>query len=246
MGYYRSAPPRGGWGGGEMLGLPIVTPVNKALMIACGATWVVQFLLFHLYAGFDLSPWLGLVPVAVAHGWVWQLVTYIFLHSPTSISHILFNLLSMWMFGGDIERHWGGRKYLTYWFVCGVGAGACVAAVGAPRGVLTPTIGASGAIYGLILAYGTIFAERRILLSFLFPIKARTFAWIFFAIAFVSSFSQPGDGVSHVAHLGGMVIGWLYLKRAWQIGALWREIAWRVRRRRFKVMPPKDTDRWVH
>jgi membrane associated rhomboid family serine protease len=246
MSYYRSTPPRGGWGGGEALGLPSVTPVNKALMIACGATWAVQFLLGPVLGLFDLSPWLGLVPVAVVHGWIWQPVTYMFLHSPTSVSHILFNLLAMWMFGGDIERHWGGRKYLTYWFICGIGAGLCVTAVGAPRGVFTPTIGASGAIYGLILAYGSIFSERRILWNFLFPIKARTFAWIFFAIAFVSSFTQPGDGVSHLAHLGGMVVGWLYLNRAWRLGAFWRELSWRLRRRRFKVMPPRDNDPWVH
>lgn len=246
MSYYRGAPPRGGWGGGEALGLPSVTPVNKALMIACGAVWATQFLLGPVLGLMDLAPWLGLVPVAVAHGWLWQLVTYMFLHAPSALSHILFNLLAMWMFGGDIERLWGGRKYLSYWFICGIGAGVCVTAVGAPRGVSLPTIGASGAIYGLILAYGTIFSERRILWNFLFPIKARTFAWIFFGIAFVSSFAQPGDGVSHLAHLGGMIVGWLYLKRAWRLGAIWREIVWRVRRRRLKVMQPKDTDRWVH
>jgi membrane associated rhomboid family serine protease len=247
MNYYRSAPPRGGgFGGGESLGLPSITPVNKALMIVCGGVWVIQFILGPVLHKLDLSPWLGLVPVAVVHGWVWQLVTYMFLHAPAGISHILFNLLAMWMFGGDIERHWGGRKFLTYWLVCGIGAGVCVTAFGAPRGVTTPTVGASGAIYGLILAYGTIFAERRILWNLLFPIKARTFAWIFFAIAFVSSVTQPGDGVSHLAHLGGMVVGWLYLKRAWRVDRLYHEVAWRIRRRRFKVMPPKDTDRWVH
>jgi membrane associated rhomboid family serine protease len=211
-------------------------------MIACGVMFAVQFIV--RFWNIDLSPWLGLVPVAVVHGWVWQLATYMFLHA--NISHILFNLLAMWMFGGDVERHWGGRKYLGYWFVCGIGAGLCVTAAGAPRGIVTPTIGASGAIYGLILAYATLFAERRILWNFLFPIKARTFAWIIFAIAFVSSFQQPGDGVSHLAHLGGMVVGWLYLKRAWRVGALGQDLMWRFRRRRFKVMPKQDDDRYIH
>jgi len=241
MSYYRSNPSRGGWGG-DSFGLPVVTPVNKALMIACGVMFALQFVLGLNHI--SLSPWLGLVPVLVAQGWVWQLATYMFLHG--DISHILFNLFAIWMFGGDIERHWGGKKYLGYWFVCGIGAGICVAAVGAPRGVVIPTIGASGAIYGLILAYATLFAERRILWNFLFPIKARTFAWIVFAIAFVSSFQQPGDGVSHLAHLGGMVVGWLYLKRAWRVRALWQELVWRLRRRRFKVMPPRDEDRFIH
>jgi membrane associated rhomboid family serine protease len=245
MSYYRSAPSRGGWGGGESLGLPSVTPVNKALMIACGVVWGVQ-LLAGLLFGWDPSGVLGLVPVAVAHGWIWQLATYLFLHSPVMYSHILLNLLMMWMIGGDLERHWGGRKYLTYWLVCGVGAGACVTLAGAFRGVTTPTIGASGAIYGLLLAYGMIFAERRLLFMLLFPIKARTMAWILFGIAFISSLGPRADPVSHVAHLGGMVVGWLYLKRAWRVSELWRELVWRVRRRRFKVMPPKDTDRWIH
>ncbi|HEX4823455.1 MAG TPA: rhomboid family intramembrane serine protease [Candidatus Polarisedimenticolaceae bacterium] len=241
MSYYRSTPPRGGWSG-DSIGLPVVTPVNRNLMILCGVMFAVQLAL--RLAGIDITPLLGLVPVAVVHGWIWQLASYMFLHA--NITHILFNLLAMWMFGGDVERHWGGRKYLGYWFVCGVGAGLCVTAAGAPRHVAIPTIGASGAIYGLILAYATLFGERRILWNFLFPIKARTFAWIVFAIAFVSSLQEQGDGVSHVAHLGGMVIGWLYLKRAWRVGALWQELSWRVRRRRFKVMPPNDDDRWIH
>lgn len=245
MDYYRSTPPRGGWSGGESLGLPVVTPVNKALMIACGVVWGTQVLLW-LFGTIDLSPILGLVPVAVIQGWIWQLVTYNFLHSPVVYSHILFNLLMMWMIGSELERHWGGRKYLTYWLVCGIGAGACVTLAGAFRGVTTPTIGASGAIYGLLLAYGTIFAERRILFMLLFPIKARTMAWILFAIAFVSSLAPQTDRVSHVAHLGGMVVGWLYLKRAWRVGEFFREIVWRLRRRRFKVMPPNDNDRWTH
>ena len=243
MSYYRSSPTRGGWGGGESLGIPSVTPMNKALMIACGAVWGVQLISFRWI---DLSLFLGLVPVDVVHGFVWQLATYMFLHSPVMYSHILFNLLMMWMIGGDLERHWGARKYLTYWLVCGIGAGVCVTLAGAFRGVTTPTIGASGAIYGLILAYGMIFAERRLLFMLVFPITARTMAWILFGIAFVSNLAQASDGVSHVAHLGGMVVGWLYLKRAWRVTDLWRELVWRVKRRRFKVMPPNDSDRFTH
>ena len=247
MSYYRNAPSRGGWGGGVGLAIPPVTPVNKALMIACGIVWGVQILadlIFHV----DIARFLGLVPVAVVRGAVWQLATYEFLHAlpRVSISHILFNLLTMWMIGGDLERHWGGRKYLTYWLVCGIGAGVCVALAGGFRDVRIPTIGASGAIYGLLLAYGTIFGERVFLFMMLFPLKARTVAWILFGIAFISSLSPGTDPVSHVAHLGGMVVGWLYLKRAWRVSDLWREIVWRIRRRRFKVMPPGDQDRWIH
>lgn len=251
MSYYRSGPSRGGWSGGEAFGFPPVTPTNRALMIACGAVWVVQFVLgpvLHALgqAPIDLSPWLGLVPVLVIRGWIWQVGTYMFLHDPYSIAHVGFNLLTMWMFGGDLERFWGGRKYLTYWLICGVGAGVTVVLAGAWRGVAVPTIGASGAIYGLIVAYGTLFAERRLLWNFLFPIKARTLAWIFFALAFVSNVTQPGDGVSHIAHLGGMVVGWLTLRRAWRVGDVGRGLLDRFRKRRFKVVPPDDGDRWVH
>jgi membrane associated rhomboid family serine protease len=251
MSYYRGGSARGSYGGGAGFGFPPVTPYNKGLMLVCGGVWVLQFLLDPVservgLTPIDLSPWLGLVPVDVLHGWVWQIVTYMFLHDSRSLAHVGFNLLTMWMFGGDLERFWGGRRYLTYWFVCGIGAGLAVAASGAWRGVRIPTVGASGAIFGLIVAYGTIFAERRLLWNFLFPIKARTLAWIFFAIAFVSMIGQPGDGISHVAHLGGMVVGWLYLKRAWRVGDFARELVWRVRRRRFKVVPPNERDPWVH
>jgi membrane associated rhomboid family serine protease len=80
----------------------------------------------------------------------------------------------------------------------------------------------------------------------LFPIKARTMAWILFGIAFISNLTPQADGVSHIAHLGGMVVGWLYLKRAWRLTEVWRELVWRIRRRRFKVMPPDDSDRFLH
>jgi membrane associated rhomboid family serine protease len=109
------------------------------------------------------------------------------------------------------------------------------------------TIGASGAIYGLMIAFGTVFANRTILFMMIFPMRAKTFAWILFAIAFFSTFNARGDSVSHVAHLGGAATGWLYLKRAWRIGAFYRELRWRIRRRRFKVMPPQDPeDRWLN
>jgi hypothetical protein len=103
-----------------------------------------------------------------------------------------------------------------------------------------------GAIYGLILAYGSVFAERRILWNLLFPIKARTFAWIFFAIAFVSSVTQPGDGVSHLAHLGGMVVGWLYMKRAWRVRPALPRDRLACSTAALQGHAPKDTDRWVH
>jgi membrane associated rhomboid family serine protease len=246
MSYYRNPPYRGS---GVPFGLPAVTPVNKALMITCGVVWAVQLVVAMIPGAPDLQGWFGVVPGMTAHGAVWQPLTYMFLHSPRDPFHILFNMLVLWMFGGELERHWGGRRYLTYYLVCGVGAGLLVTlqAVlrGDPRALLTPTVGASGAIYGLILAYGVTFADRIVLFMMIFPMKARTMTWILFAIAFLSNLSQSPDGLSHIAHLGGMVVGWVYLKKAWRIGEVFREIRWKLRRRRFKVMPPND-DRWIH
>lgn len=246
MSYYRNPPSRGS---GVELGLPPVTPMNRALMIACGAVWAVQFLVSLVSDSGVLEKTLGLVPDSVASGWIWQPFTYLFLHAPNVPMHLLFNLLTLWMFGGELERHWGGRRYLTYYLVCGVGAGLLVTlqAVlrGDPRALLTPTVGASGAIYGLILAYGTLFGERMVLFWIVFPMKARTMAWILFAIAFLSNLSYSPDGVSHIAHLGGMVVGWLYLKKAWRLSELFQELRWKLKRRKFKVMPPND-DRWIH
>jgi membrane associated rhomboid family serine protease len=200
----------------------------------------------------DLESWLGLVPAMTVHGAVWQPFTYMFLHSPLDPFHILLNMLVLWMFGGELERHWGGRRYLTFYLVCGVGAALFVVAQAFVRASIAPlawgmsTIGASGAIYGIILAYGITFAERTVLFMMIFPMRARTMTWILFAIAFFSNFSQARDRLSHIAHLGGMVVGWLYLKRAWRIGDLIRDLRWKIKRRRFKVTRPGDDDRWIH
>lgn len=246
MSYYRVPPSRSS-GSGVYLGMPTVTPVNRAIMIACGVVWAIQLLVGPLLLNFDLSPIFGVVPERVIHGWLWQPFTYMFLHSPTYFNHILLNMLMLWMLGGDLERHWGGNRYLTYYVVCGVGAGLAVTGLGAWRGANLPTIGASGAVYGLLLAYGMIFSERVIYFMMIFPMRARTMTWILFGIAFLSNWSQGAGGVSHIAHLGGMVVGFLYLKRAWSLGEVYREIRWRIRRRRFKVTPPPgDQDRFIH
>jgi membrane associated rhomboid family serine protease len=219
--------------------------MNRILMIVCGAVWLLQLLL-RLLLQVDLAPWFGLVPQLVVRGFVWQPFTYLFLHSTYDLFHLLFNLLMMWMIGGELERYWGPRRYLVYFLVCGVGAGLFVVAQGLLLGMSAATIGASGAIYGLILAYGLIFSERVILFMMIFPMRARTLALVLFAVAFLSNLSRPQGGISHVAHLGGMVVGWLYLKRAWRVGDLVREIRWRIRRRRLRVMDRRDEDRWIH
>lgn len=248
MSYYRQGPFRPG-GGGVQLGLPGVTPLVRILIGVNVGVWLVQLLMRAM--GLPIEQWLGLVPALVVRGFLWQLGTYMFLHSPVSIFHLLFNMLMLWMFGGELERYWGSKAFLRYYLVCGVGAGVFATVMGfLPIGnPVSITYGASGAIFGLFIAFGIIFAERTILFMLIFPMKARTMAIIMFAVTFFYTVTQPQSGVSHVAHLGGAIVGFLYLKRAWRVGEFVRDLRWKAKRRRFRVMPPDDRDdfdRWVN
>lgn len=185
----------------------------KWLLIANIAVFLLNFFAALFHAD-DIFVLLELRALPVLHGWgVYQLFTYLFLHSLTSFSHILFNMLALWMFGADLERTWGTRRFLRYYFTCGIGAGVCVVAANAAFGLWDQgTVGASGAIYGLLLAFGMLFPDSVVLMSFLFPIKAKYFVMIIGAMTFISSLSAPGGSVSHVAHLGGMLVGFIYLR----------------------------------
>jgi membrane associated rhomboid family serine protease len=182
----------------------------KWLLISNTAVFVLSYLAHQ--AGFgDIFNLLALVPRAVVyHFAIWQLATYLFLHG--GIWHLLFNMLTLWMFGVTLERDWGTRRFLKYYFLCGIGAGLCDVTVNALLGNWgTSTIGASGAIYGVLLAFGVLYPESTILFLFLFPIQAKYFVMIYGAMALLGSLSV-NSGVSNVAHLGGMIFGLLYLK----------------------------------
>src|SRR5574341_982124 len=142
-------------------GLP---PGVKWLLIVNSALFVIYFL--GVRAGYGhLFQDLGLWPRAVLTlPALWQLLTYLFLHDPYGFAHILFNMLALWMFGSDLERDWGTRRFLKYYFLCGVGAGLCVVAANLAAGTLdTRTIGSAGAIYGLLLAFGLLYPDRIVL-----------------------------------------------------------------------------------
>src|SRR5215467_9342369 len=140
---------------------------------------------------------------------IWQLFTYQFLHG--GVFHLVFNMLALWMFGSPLESDWGTRRFLRYYFICGVGAGLFDLALSLLLGGGRPTIGASGAIYGVLLAFGVCYPEQTVLMNFLFPIKAKYMVMIYAAIALYSSMSV-NSGVSNIAHLGGMAVGFVYLK----------------------------------
>src|SRR5262252_1237288 len=135
---------------------------------------------------------------------VWQLFTYLFLHG--GVFHLVFNMLALWMFGSPLESDWGTRRFLRYYFVCGVGAGICDVVLSMLMHDGRATIGASGAIYGVLLAFGVCYPEQTVLMNFLFPIKAKYMVMIYGAIALYGSMGI-NSGVSNIAHLGGMAVG---------------------------------------
>jgi membrane associated rhomboid family serine protease len=155
---------------------------------------------------------LKLTPDTVVHNFtVYQLFTYLFLHGGPW--HLIVNMLVLWMFGVQLERDWGTRRFLKYYFICGIGAGACDVAMHAAMGDWkTSTVGASGAIMGLLLAFGVLYPNQTILMEFLFPIKAKYFVMIYAAVELWASFAARNSGVSNIAHLGGMAVGFVYLK----------------------------------
>src|SRR5215470_19585405 len=184
-------------------------PGVKWLLIANTLVFVLKGLLDPQY-GQHIRV-LELAPVAVVfHFAIWQLVTYLFLHG--GVWHLIFNMLTLWMFGTPLERDWGTRRFLKYYFICGIGAGVCDVLLNAAIGNWgTSTIGASGAIYGLLLAFGVCYPDQTVLMGILFPIKAKYMVMIYAAIELWMSLSV-NSGVSNIAHLGGMAVGFVYLK----------------------------------
>ncbi len=241
------------------LGPGPVTPVVKALIVANVVAYVATSLLPWLGAPF------GLVPEEVLGGRLWQPITYLFLHG--SVFHILFNMLTLWMFGTELERMWGSRYFAKFYFVAGIGAGLTqIVASLLPFGPFAQlyyaqTIGASGAVYGLLLAYAMYFPHRQLMFFGIFPIEVRWFVLIMGAISLLSA-ADGASGVAHLAHLGGIVAGYLYLKSGRISGRFgsrlnviaeikYRYVKWRIgkMRRRFDVYTggrTDDTKRRIH
>jgi membrane associated rhomboid family serine protease len=186
-----------------------ISPAVKLLLIIN-----VTLFFMNLIVGEAMTLSLGLRPQAVLEQLaLWQPITYMFLHSTGNIGHILFNMLGLWMFGTDLERTWGTRFFTKYYFITGVGAALVTVALGwfVNDIYYSVTVGASGAIYGLLLAYGLYFPHRTILFI-IFPLPARVFVILMGAVAFYNSIAAPGSNVANSAHLAGLAIGYLYLK----------------------------------
>jgi membrane associated rhomboid family serine protease len=230
-------------------------PISTALK----AIIAINVIMFAMTSFVDsLVPRLGLVPTFVLHdAWVWQIATYMFLHG--GVFHIAFNMLALWMFGAELERIWGTRYFLKFYLVTGIGAGALTVLISllpfefAQQLQRSIVIGASGAIYGLLLAYAMYFPDRPIYMYFVFPIPAKVFVAIMGAIAFFSSLSEAG-GVANATHLGGLLVAYVFLKGA-RIHPLsemkYRYLKWKINRvrRKFDVYSggrADDLDRRVH
>jgi len=225
-----------------------VTPAVKWIIWANVAAFVATVI--HR----DLIYVLGVVPSdVIEHYRLWQPITYMFIHAGPS--HILFNMLGIWMFGVELERMWGTEFFLRYYAVTGIGAAITTIVVAllpftaTAQTYTTVTVGASGALFGILLAFALYFPDRPILLAMLFPIPAKYFVVIIGALSY---FSSPG-GVAHAAHLGGVVFGYLYLRGG--RGGLtaeikYRYLKWKMNRlrRKFDVYSGgrSDWDRKVH
>lgn len=186
--------------------------------------------------GIDLTQWLGLHYITAQDFYPWQFITYMFMHG--NFSHLFFNMFALWMFGYALENYWGSKRFLVYYLITGVGAALIQTGVlaleirGMTQG-LPPfaaqhyinqivTVGASGAIYGILLAFGMCFPNVPIFLYFFFPIKAKWFVIIYGVIELFAGIGGTADGVAHFAHLGGMIFGLLLI-------LYWRKHGSRIR-----------------
>ncbi|MBV9082590.1 MAG: rhomboid family intramembrane serine protease [Acidobacteriaceae bacterium] len=227
----------------------------KWLLIANVTIFVIASVLSHSELGAYFG-YLALVPRNVVHSYaLWELVTYTFIHR--GIGDILWNMLALWMFGAELERLWGTRRFLRFYFLCGILAGIAVLICAKYGGMNVPTLGSGGAVCGILVAYGLMFPDQTILFSFLIPMKSKYFVMIIGGIIFLQAYLAGAPGIAMGAQLlGGLLAGFLLLRGRklhtqvqQPILAGYKE--WKLRRakRKFEVYLRKqdsNRDRWVH
>lgn len=186
--------------------MPPLPPITQALMLINVALYCIDYSL-----GSMLVPWMALWPLTSPDFMPWQVVSYAFMHGSTT--HLFVNMLGLWMFGGDMERLWGPRRYLQFYVACVLAAAASQLTMSLLVGWGTPMVGASGATFGLLLAYGMTYPNRTIVLLIPpMPIQAKYLALIFGALELYQGVYNTNSGIAHFAHLGGMLGGWLVLR----------------------------------
>jgi membrane associated rhomboid family serine protease len=173
---------------------------------------IAVFILIHIFPRAGWILFFGLVPSFVFSKFMlWQPLTYMFLH--IGLWHLVVNMLMLWFFGSAIEASWGRRQFLFFYFFTGIGAGLCSFVVSMGSGM--PVVGASGAIFGILVAYAMMYPDSMILLFFIFPMKMRHAVLVLAGINLLGAISSPGSGIAYFAHLGGGLFGYLYLKNEW-------------------------------
>jgi len=192
-----------------------VTPVVKSLLIVIGVTFLLQMYMGNAMIAelalwpLDLSPSPNIATTRPQFG-ISQLVTYAFLHG--GVMHLLLNMYALWMFGSRIENLWGSKVFAVYYFVCVVGAGLMQLLVSSQGENIYPTVGASGGVFGLLLAFGMFYPRERIILIFPpIPMEARWFVIVFGAIELWFGITGTAEGIAHFAHLGGMLFGFVLI-----------------------------------
>lgn len=185
--------------------MPSLPPITKALILINVAAFCIDFFLNGILTGlFALWPLsAGFLP--------WQIVTYAFLHG--SVGHLFFNMLGLWMFGAELEQLWGTRRFVQFYAASVLSAALMQLLVAAATGAVYPTIGASGGLFGLLLAFGMVFPNRTIMPLFPpIPMKAKVFVAVYGALELLFGVTGTVSGVAHFAHLGGMLGGYLMIQ----------------------------------
>ena len=182
-----------------------ITKTVKTLILAN----VGMFILTHIFRGFPWYTIFGMVPNSILQKFmIWQVLTYMFLHA--NLWHLVLNMLMLWFFGPAIEASWGRKQFLFYYFFTGIGAAFCSFIVSFNSSI--PVVGASGAIFGILVAYALMYPENIILLFFIFPMKMKHAVVVLAVINLLGAISSPGSGIAYIAHLGGALFGYIFLK----------------------------------
>lgn len=182
-------------------------PITQALMLANVALFCIDYML----GGMLSNGWLALWPLGSGWFMPWQVVTYAFMHG--SMLHLFVNMMALWMFGGELERVWGPKRFMQFYAASVLAAAAAQILIAPLVGQMAPTVGASGGTFGLLLGFGMLFPDRTIMPLFPpIPMKAKVFVALYGALELFMGFTQTNSGVAHMAHLGGMLGGWLMLR----------------------------------
>ena len=228
-------------------GPPVTPPIVKQLLIANAIVFLVQMLLDQqrvLVGPFRvplMTYWGGVWPTLVWEGGhLWQPFTYMWLHG--GFAHIALNMFALWMFGSQLALLWGPRRFLRFYLICGVGAGFIIASwpyliyafTGNASDLFFPTVGASGAIYGVLLAFSLTWPDRTIML--IFPPVAFRAIWLIPGLFLLQLVFGGGQNISETGHLGGVIVGWLLLRRTGETGRLlsFKQLRYRWKRYRMR------------